>query len=738
MNVCIDNVTFNQIQLGLEQVRMDANHRKDLPIPVNGVVRAVAGNAAFGLGALLVPTEAYGTRTHKVIWQQMNLTTPTDVGSYGKTGNLTCDVPVGDSLIDRATEFEITHEKGSHPIFIDEAKYRGKPFQLENDLVKLIGERIVSLENQANQDALDFLYANRGVNEHANPDYVKISGQTTYFGNGLIGDPNNIGYLLDMVDLNDLGSVQLIDGGALHLPIWEANKNRADDDKRSQSEKFMDLTEGRFTGYTRDLRGTGKFFREKPEIDNPKGFWVLENGTVSFLAKHYYPALVNPNVLQSREALFESIGINDFAQRFGEGGAYHDVSKMKINYAIPSFNLTQQYIDPQTGAITTAPVYIDVEHDIDCDRSSGRGPRLRTHKIQLFLRYGFFQAPTDRRKENTGIYLFLEDCEFTPQGFCVENPCDAIASLGIKMDATADRIEFEAQPVFEFAMPGTDEVISGKAIKKQTVSVYRELNGIKYGELIASYDHAQLQTANTLSGLRPDSKYWVKAEATFEMGADIEDCVKTSSACITTKGAESLCGAIDVDFDGSTAGELGASITLQGQNLNLGASLSEWMLSLTDADGTLHNLGTGTAIGDFPIDISALNVASGEATVKGYFTVGDCTITINHKVLVTDDTVAVASSNEFSGLVVGDAENLDILGNDQFGCAAADVEVQIVTAPTKGAITEADDLATINGSGGITYTPSEAGEDSFSYRIRCTGDTDWSNTVEVTLTNVED
>lgn len=628
--VCFSNVTFQAIQQRLEEIRLDSNLRKDMQRENAKALRTVLAGQNVGLGALLIPDRE--GQDFYAYWDHIPRTQAVDCRSLED-----CVVPTGEEVQQRKTKFILQHCIESEPITINEAKYRSSPSSLETTLSKQFTDRILALENKANEILLQFLYDNRGSNEYDYEGLVGLSGNDTYFAISTIANPDNLAYLIDFIDYMNLGSVSILDGGALNKAILLSKFNAADDDKRSQLEKWNELMDGTFESYVNDIRGTGNFLRNISDTKHPdgikRGYFIIEKGAVSFLSKHNYPALANPEDLAVASRFFESIGIGDYAKQFGQSGTTYETSDKGLNYAVPSIHLSQTFIPAQGGDPVTLPVYIDVEHDIVCSRDATSHARSRIHNIVLRLKFGIFLAPTGIDTGNTGVFLFSENCDATIPTICDTDPCATICDdLLIEYDVVGNDIQFAATPISEYCADGGAG--SGFSITSQEIKVYRVVNGTALGELVATLTNANLATAQIVSGLALGEQYTIVASAVFDATGDAV-CTKTAQHCITIAADANPCAGIDVDFviaeNVDEDMEISMTVRLTAGNINIASGVSAYNLSVTDSAGDVTSLGTGVSAAAFTQVIPG-GIAAGYGYVTGTVQVGDCTITVNELV----------------------------------------------------------------------------------------------------------
>lgn len=628
--VCFSNVTFQAIQQRLEDIRLDSNLRKDMQRENAKALRSVLSGQNVGLGALLIPDKE--GQDFYAYWDHIPRTQSVDCRSLDD-----CVVPSGGEVQQRKTKFELQHCIESEPITINEAKYLKSPVQLETTLAKQFTDRILALENKANEILLQFLYDNRGVNEYDYEGLVGLQANDTYFTVGTIANPDNLAYLVDFIDYMNLGGVTLLDGGALNKAIMLSKYNAADDDKRSQLEKWNELMDGTFDAYVNDIRGTGKFLRNISDTKHPtgikRGYFVIEKGAVSFLSKHNYPALANPDQLATASQFFQSVGIGDYAMTFGQSGMPYDSTDKGLNYAIPAINLSQTFVPAQGGDPVTLPVYIDVEHDIVCSRDTTTHARSRTHNIILRLKFGVFLAPTGIDSGNTGIFLFSENCDALIPAICDTNPCATVCDdLLIDYDVVGNDIQFAATPITEYCADGGSG--SGFSITTQEIKIYKVVNGTALGELVATLTNANLASPQTVSGLDLGEQYTIVATAVFDDG-DEGTCTKTAQHCVTIAADANPCAGIDVDFviaeNEDEDMEISMTVKLTAGNINIASGVSAYTLSVTDSVGTVTSLGTGKGAAAFTQVVPG-GIASGYGYVTGTVQVGDCTINVNELV----------------------------------------------------------------------------------------------------------
>lgn len=623
--ICFSNVTFQAIQQRLEDIRLDTNQRKDMQRDNIKALRSVLSSQNIGLGALLIPDRE--GQDFYAYWDHIPRTQAIDCQSLDD-----CAVPSGEEVQSRKQKFQLQHCIESETITINETRYLKTPVQLETTLSKQITDRILALENKANEILLQFLYDNRGVNEYEYEGLVALTGNDTYFTVGSIANPDNLAYLVDFIDYMNIGRATILDGGALNKAILLSRFNAADDDKRSQLEKWNELIDGVFENYVNDIRGTGKFLRNISDTKHPdgikKGYFVVENGAVSFLSKHNYPAVANPEELSNASRFFETVGIGDFASQFGQSGQPYDTSSKSINYAIPSLNLTQTFVPAEGGDPVTLPVYIDVEHDIVCNRDETTKARGRIHNIVLRLKFGVFLAPTGIDATNTGIFLLSENCNANVLDVCETDLCSIVCDdLAVAYEVVGNSLVFEANPVTEYCEVGDG---SGYTITTQTIAIYRVVNGSALGQLITTLSDTDLNSSQIVTDLIPGEQYTIVATAVYDDGDD-GTCTKTGQHCVTMptysgfscEGVEASVTLVDGDIVIAITNVTDEDITEAVTAYNL--------VILQGADA--YQLGSGDSSDDFPLALPVA-VDPGAATVFGVIIVAGCTLSISEAIVV--------------------------------------------------------------------------------------------------------
>ena len=623
--VCFSNVTFQAIQQRLEDIRLDTNQRKDMQRDNIKALRSVLASQNVGLGALLIPDRE--GQDFYAYWDHIPRTQAIECRDLQN-----CTIPTGEEVQSRKQKFQLQHCIESEVITINETRYLKTPVQLEMTLAKQITDRILALENKANEIMLQFLYDNRGVNDYEYDGLVALTGNDTYFTVGSIANPDNLAYLVDFIDYMNIGRATILDGGALNKAILLSRFNAADDDKRSQFEKWNELTDGVFENYVNDIRGTGTFLRNISDTKHPdgikRGYFVIENGAVSFLSKHNYPALANPEELSTASQFFNTVGIGNFAKQFGQSGQPYDTSSESLNYAIPSLNLTQTFVPAEGGDPVTLPVYIDVEHDIVCHRDTTTHARGRIHNIMLRLKFGIFLAPTGIDADNTGIFLLSENCNANVLDICETDLCSIICDdLAVAYEVVGNSLVFEANPVTEYCEVGDG---SGYTITTQTIQIYRVINGSALGQLITTLDDTELNTSQIVTDLIPGEQYTIVATAIYDDGDD-GTCTKTAQHCVTMptysgfscEGVEASVTLVDGDIVIAITNVTDEDITEAVTSYNL--------VILQGADA--YQLGSGDSSDDFPLALPVA-VDPGAATVFGVIVVAGCTLSISQAIVV--------------------------------------------------------------------------------------------------------
>ena len=623
--VCFSNVTFQAIQQRLEDIRLDTNQRKDMQRDNIKALRSVLASQNVGLGALLIPDRE--GQDFYAYWDHIPRTQAIECRDLQN-----CTIPTGEEVQSRKQKFQLQHCIESEVITINETRYLKTPVQLEMTLAKQITDRILALENKANEIMLQFLYDNRGVNDYEYDGLVALTGNDTYFTVGSIANPDNLAYLVDFIDYMNIGRATILDGGALNKAILLSRFNAADDDKRSQFEKWNELTDGVFENYVNDIRGTGTFLRNISDTKHPdgikRGYFVIENGAVSFLSKHNYPALANPEELSTASQFFNTVGIGNFAKQFGQSGQPYDTSSESLNYAIPSLNLTQTFVPAEGGDPVTLPVYIDVEHDIVCHRDTTTHARGRIHNIMLRLKFGIFLAPTGIDADNTGIFLLSENCNANVLDVCETDLCSIVCDdLAVAYEVVGNSLVFEANPVTEYCEVGDG---SGYTITNQTIQIYRVINGSALGQLITSLSDTQLNTSQIVTDLIPGEQYTIVATAIYDDGVD-GTCTKTAQHCVTMptysgfscEGVEASVTLVDGDIVIAITNVTDEDITEAVTSYNL--------VILQGADA--YQLGSGDSSDDFPLALPVA-VDPGAATVFGVIVVAGCTLSISQAIVV--------------------------------------------------------------------------------------------------------
>lgn len=103
---------------------------------------------------------------------------------------------------------------------------------------------------------------------------------------------------------------------------------------------------------------------------------------------------------------------------------------------------------------------------------------------------------------------------------------------------------------------------------------------------------------------------------------------------------------------------------------------------------------------------------------------------------VTIDVVRLVANDDSAAVQLGQSVVIDLVGNDDAGASDAGIaEVEIVGQPTQGQV-ETRAQQTFLGIGEVSYTPTSAGQDSFTYRFVTPFGVE-SNVANVTITTTD-